>query len=100
MQAAVGLDQQLTKYATVSVTYLNSRGDHQLLTENVNAPFPDVPGTTGARPNPNAGNIYQYTSAGIFKQNQLILNVNLRASLRCRCSASISWGMPTAIPAA
>jgi hypothetical protein len=80
MQAAVGVDQQVTKYATISVTYLNSRGDHQLITRNVNAPFPDVPGTTGPRPNPNAGNIYQYDSAAIFKQNQLIVNVNLRVS--------------------
>lgn len=80
MQAAVGVDQQVTRYATVSVTYLNSRGNHQFLTRNVNAPFPDVPGNDGTRPNPAEGNIYQYDSAAIFKQNQLIVNVNLRAS--------------------
>jgi hypothetical protein len=79
MQSAVSLERQLTKAANVTVTYLNSRGIHQLLTRNANAPLPGGPFSIGPRPDPAAGNIYQYDSGGIFKQNQLITNFNVRA---------------------
>jgi hypothetical protein len=72
LQSAVSVERQLTKSATLSVTYLNSRGFDQLLTINVNAPDPI------SRPNPNAGNIYQYVSEGTFRQNQLIVNTNVK----------------------
>ncbi len=39
-EAAFSVEQQVTKNATVSVTYLNSRGVHQLLLRNANAPLP------------------------------------------------------------
>lgn len=82
MQTAVSLERQLGKLGTIAVTYLNARGVHQLLTLNINAPLdgtydPAVPGS-GVRPLGNIGNIYQYQSEGIFKQNQLITNLNLR----------------------
>src|SRR5262249_4393326 len=38
MQAGVTLERQLSKFANVAVTYLNSRGVHTLLTRNINAP--------------------------------------------------------------
>ena len=84
MQAAIGLERQLGRVGNVAVTYLNSRGVHQFVTINANAPLPgtyDPNNPTddpGVRPDPNAGNIYQYTSEGIFKQNQVITNTNLR----------------------
>lgn len=82
MQAAGAVERQLGKLGTVSVTYLNSRGVHQFVTINANAPLPGTYNpadpTSGVRPYPGQGNIYQYTSEGIFKQNQLIGNVNLR----------------------
>jgi len=64
------------------VTYLNNRGVHQLLTRNINAPLygPNTD-NSGDRPlGAAAGNIYQYESAAIFKQNQFLVNFNLRAS--------------------
>ena len=73
MQAAASVERQVTKAATVSVTYLNSRGEHALYVRNINAPI--TPG--GPPPNPTAGNIYQYDSEGIFRQNQLIANVRV-----------------------
>ncbi len=83
-QAAVGVERQLGHMGTLAVTYLNSRGVHQFVIINANAPLPGTYAPNdaqhaGIRPDPNAGNIYQYTSEGIFKQNQLITNVNLRA---------------------
>ncbi len=40
IQSAVGVERQVTKNATVSVTYLNSHGVHQLMSRNINAPLP------------------------------------------------------------
>lgn len=74
MQTALTLERQLFKAATLSLTYLNSRGLHQLLSRNINAPLAD-----GSKPFGDAGNLYQYESTGIFKQNQLIANFNIRA---------------------
>jgi len=86
MQTAVTLERQLTKIANLSVSYLNSRGVHQLLNDNINAPLPgtfnpSIP-TSGVRPNGVLENIFQYESEGIFKQNQLIVHVNVRAGAK------------------
>ena len=87
-QAGAGLERQLSKSATVSVTYLNSHGVHQLYTRDINAPC--LPGDSSCTPSADGrpyqkfgsvapvGNIYQYESAGLFNQNQLITNFNLR----------------------
>jgi hypothetical protein len=73
MEAAAGVDQQITKNATVSVTYVNSRGVHALLSDNINAPSP----TTGLRPNGTNENIYQYQSGGVFRQSQIVTNFSV-----------------------
>jgi len=74
-EAAFSVERQVTKSATVSVTYLNSRGVHQLYMINANAPLPGSGPPTGGRPLGNNDNVYQFTSGGIFKENQLITNV-------------------------
>ena len=73
-QSGIGLERQVTKSVTVSVTYLNTHGVHQLITRDINAPYPANPGD--ARPNPNLANLYQYESAGLYNQNQMIANFN------------------------
>jgi hypothetical protein len=70
IQSAVSIERQVTKAATVSVTYLNSHGEHLFYIRNANAPF----FVGGPQPIPDGGNIYQYDSEGIFRQNQLIAN--------------------------
>jgi len=86
MQAAVSVERQISRSANVAVSYLNSRGVHQYLTRNINAPFPNTYNpndpTSGIRPFGDIGNIYQYESDGTFKQNQLIVNANLRVGSR------------------
>jgi Carboxypeptidase regulatory-like domain len=81
LQSAIGLERQLTKNATVAVTYLNSIGDHQFFIRNVNAPLPGTynpgPPATGVRPLSSLygnDNIFQYDSEGIYRQNELIAN--------------------------
>jgi hypothetical protein len=71
-QAAISIEKQVTKAATVSLTYLNSRGFDQLGTINANAPI------DGQLPNPSEGYVYQYVSKSIFRQNQFIANSNVR----------------------
>ena len=79
MQTGLTLERQLTKTSNIAVTYLNSRGVHQFYTDNLNPFIPDATDPTlGGRVNPNEGNIFQYQSEGIFKQNQLIVNGSIR----------------------
>jgi hypothetical protein len=66
MQAAVGVDQQLGRIGTVSVNYLNARGVHEYMTRNFFAA------------NSNSPYDFQYQSAGVFRQNQLLINSNIR----------------------
>ena len=78
IQGAASIERQITKNATVSVTYLNSRGEHAFYIDNVNAPV--LPGGGGR--NGTNENIYQYTSGGIFRQNQLIANIRVNTGRR------------------
>jgi hypothetical protein len=93
IQSAVAAERQLTRNATVSVTYLNSHGVHQLMTRNINAPLPGTyvscaTGDTtctpsaGTRPYGDVGNLYQYESDGLFNQNQIITNLNLHLGMK------------------
>jgi hypothetical protein len=89
MQVAASLERQLGSVGTVSVTYLNSRGLHQLDVRNANAPL--VSGDPTTRPLGNQ-NIYQYYSEAIFKQNQLITNVQIRVSQRLSLMGFYAFG--------
>jgi hypothetical protein len=87
VQTAVSLERQLTKISNFTATYLNSIGNDQFYLNNVNTPLPgtyDYPYYTspipGVRPITNFGNVYEYESGAIFRQNQLILQVNVRAA--------------------
>lgn len=107
MQSAVSIERQLSKAANVSISYLNSRGWRQLVTNNVNAPeIGDVATNPaacsagviasaanncgGVYPNGVAENIYQYQSEGIFRQNQVVLNTTIRAGAKISLNAYYS----------
>jgi Carboxypeptidase regulatory-like domain/TonB dependent receptor-like, beta-barrel len=86
MQTAGSIERQITKSSTGAVTYINTRGVHQLLTNNINAPLPGtydptVP-SSGVRPYGDVGNIYQYETVGVYRQNQMIANYNARMGAR------------------
>lgn len=86
MQTVIGIDRQLASRTTLSVNLVDSRGTHELLTDDINAPLPLVgtlpPGalvnanSVGVRPYGNVGDIYDFQSTGIFKQIQASANVN------------------------
>jgi hypothetical protein len=66
LQSAISVERQITKAATLAVTYLNSRGFDQLLSLSLNPATPGSP------------QVYQYASEANFSQNQLIVNSNVR----------------------
>jgi uncharacterized membrane protein YgcG len=92
VQSAIGLERQFTKTLTASVTYINSHGVHQLLTNNINAPqdFSFCPSSaalgattcgplSGVFPYGQAtGYLDQFESVGLFNENQLVTNFSLR----------------------
>jgi Carboxypeptidase regulatory-like domain len=85
MDTAVSLERQLLPSTTVSITYLNSRGVHDFVANDINAPLPGTfnpaDPTSAVRPlGKAAGNIYNYESAAIYRQTQLIANIHVRAS--------------------
>jgi Carboxypeptidase regulatory-like domain len=66
IQFAASVERQVTRAATLTGTYVHSHGVHQLFSQVVNlAPLQ-----------------YQFESGGVFNQNQLITNFNLRAGTR------------------
>ena len=85
-QLGVSLERQLSKVATLSTTYIHTFGVHQMATRNANSYLPGtfVYGSstlTGTRPYPSEpGIINEMYPEAVFKQNQLIVNVNARLS--------------------
>ena len=82
-QVGTSLERQLTKTTTLTFTYLHTNGVHQIATRDSNA-YEPLPGTTyynsttGPRPNPLFGPVDEIYPEAVFKQNQLIVNVNAR----------------------
>src|SRR4029077_11489485 len=67
VQFAGSVERQITKTATLSGTYIHSHGVHQLFSSVVSTvPAPQ----------------YQFESGGVYNQNQLIANFNMRAGAR------------------
>jgi len=82
LQTAVVLERQLNKVTSLSLTYLNARGFDQLLTNNINTPLPGTYPAAPVYPLGMPANVYQYQSEGVFRQNQLFVQVTVRAGAR------------------
>jgi hypothetical protein len=93
-QLAFTVERQFLNKLTLSASYTNSKGVNSLRSRNINAFLPGtydplVPGS-GMRPGPG-GNIYAYESAGRFRQDQFIANVNARISKRSTLFGYYTW---------
>jgi hypothetical protein len=94
----MSLERQLSKTTTLTFTYLHAYGVHQMASINANA---YLPGTyqygsstlTGLRPDPNLGIVDEFFPEAIFKENQLIVNINARLSRNFNLSGfyNASW---------
>ena len=84
IQSAASIERQITKAATLSVTYLHSHGEHQFYIDNINAPYDALNPTTTRAQGQTYGNdnVYQYQSGGIYRQNQLIVNARVSTGKR------------------
>ena len=84
MESALAVERELPAHTTIALTYVNSRGRRQFLTNDINAPLPGtynpaIPGS-GVYPlgSPNA--VFLVQSSGLYNQNELIVNVNSRVN--------------------
>jgi hypothetical protein len=96
MQSAITMDRQLVRGSTVSITYTNSHGVHELRSRDLNAPLPNT--FDPARPlsaiyplgNPNP--LFNMESNGIYNQDQLILNANSKIGRALSLFGSYDYG--------
>ena len=82
---AVGVDQQLFRGATLSLNYIRADGVHQFYSFNANSQMGTDANGNPIYPIQPVGNAHpvvqdQYQSGGVFHQNELIANVNIRSS--------------------
>jgi hypothetical protein len=94
LQEAFTVERQLPKNSTVSVSYVNSHGLHELLSRDINAPAPGSytgPGT-GLYPlgEPNPELLIQ--SGGLYNQWQLITNVRTQINSRISLNGFYMYG--------
>jgi hypothetical protein len=87
MQWAFGVERQLPARTTLAAFYIGSRTNNVLRTRNINAPVCALELQTvangclgAARPDPTAGDIFEYESSGTLDQNRL--NINVRSAFR------------------
>jgi Carboxypeptidase regulatory-like domain len=80
IQTAISVERQLPYKSILSLSFVNTRTLHLLRSRNINAPFTNEGGPN--RPDPNAGNIFQYESNGVFNQRQFIVNLSNRFNSR------------------
>lgn len=80
IESAATIEQQIGKYASVSVTYLNANGVHQFLTRTFSVG--NVTGLPGPgsciSPTQSSGYLNCTQSEGVFRQNQINTNINIR----------------------
>jgi Carboxypeptidase regulatory-like domain len=86
IQSALSVERQLARRTTLSVNWTDTRGVHQFVTSDINAPLPD-----GLRPFPNMGDIFEYQSDGLLKQMQLITRINTQMSTRVSLFGAYIW---------
>ena len=77
MQSAITVERQLPANVSLSVSYIHTRGVHQLREHNINAPLP-----SGAYPYGTSDPLLLYESSALYKQWQLSFNVNARIHRR------------------
>ena len=84
IQSAVTLERQLPRNTTLALTYTDSHGLHQLLSNDINAPLPGTyhPAVAGSGVFPlgHPGPVDLIESAGLYNQNQLIANLNAKVN--------------------
>jgi hypothetical protein len=88
IQSSLSIEHSLPRNTTVSVSYLDTRGVHQLRARNANAPAP----LTGVRPAGNGFNVYDYETTGWYRQHLLMFNLQSRLNRKVNFTANYTLG--------
>jgi hypothetical protein len=103
MQAAIGIERQLPRNTTAAVTYTYTRATHLQQTIPINTP---LPGTyIAGQPNSGiypfgigGGNLFEYESGGLMRQNILMVNFNTRFTRNVSLFGNYQWNMSRDLP--
>ena len=87
IQSSISVERSLPRNVTVSVSYVNTRGMHQLRARNINAPV-----RLNQRPFGTNANIYQYESSGTYKQQLFVVSGTLRLNPRFSLNTNYTLG--------
>ena len=88
IQSSISAERSLPRNTVLSISYVDTRGLHQLRSRNLNAPAP----LTGIRPNGNAFNIYDFETTGWFKQHLLEFNLQSRLTPKLNFNVNYTFG--------
>jgi hypothetical protein len=88
IQSSISIERSLPRNTTVSISYVGTRGLHQLRSRDLNAPAPG----TGIRPFGNAFNVYDYETTGIYRQHLLVFNAQFRPNRKMNLTANYTFG--------
>lgn len=88
IQSSVSIERALPRNTTLSISYVDTRGLHQLRSRNLNAPAPG----TGFRPYGNALNVYDYETSGSYRQHLLVVNAQLRPNAKLNLNVNYAFG--------
>lgn len=87
IQSSISVERSLPRNVTVSFSYVNTRGMHQLRARNINAPL-----FLNQRPFGTNDNIFQYETSGIYKQQLFVVNGTLRLNPRFSLNTNYTLG--------
>jgi len=97
-QLGVSVERQISKTVTLSGTYIHTFGVHQSATINAN-PYQQSSGSTyysatsGSRLNTSQGIVDEIFPEAVFKQNQLMLNMNAKLSPKFSVTGFYNMGV-------
>ncbi len=86
IQGSISVEHSLPHNTTLSVSYLDTHGVHQLRSRILNAPI------AGARPSANGFNIYDYETTGWYKQHLLMFTMQSRLNRKVSFNANYTFG--------
>jgi hypothetical protein len=106
LQSAIGVERQLPRNSTISVTYTNNRAEHLAQTVPINTPLPGtynpllpLSATNGVFPYGfNAGEMFEMESGGFLRQNIFMVNYNTRFSRRVSLQGNYQYTQAKDLP--
>jgi len=106
LQGALGVERQLPRNTTVSVNYTYNRTNHLSQQVPINTPLPGTfnpafapgPGNGVFPYGYSAGNLFEYQSGGMLKQQMVMINLNTRFNRRVSMFVNYSLNFANDLP--